>query len=380
MKSWTQLKTLFKTLSLNSSTANDTLGGILLNDQHRYLLLRFFDNERSFTMKTIGSQSLVFNVVSGTTAVLSGGTSATLTSVWPTSNITCQQLVSLSDGQQRNATFTQGSATITWQSPLSASVGTSVSLMGVQSYPLPANVSKIKNSTITIGQLVYTPAPVQSIQEWTKLNALPYSSSIPAYFYIYNNQINFWPIPATSGDVITLNCQITVPDMTYEDNTTGTIASITANSNAITGSATTFKTGSNIPSGVDLTFANIFFTPTPPNGDGLAYQVQSITSDTILTLFKPIVYAPTNSGGTLLLGQYPLLAPDFHDAIVYGALRIYFSSIVKDTDRYTLYNNLFNEKLQQMEFYLSTKQVNVDLSVSPVQSNPNLYIYPTSSS
>jgi hypothetical protein len=250
--------------------------------------------------------------------------------------------------------------------------------VGVQFYQLPANVSKIKNGTITIGQLVYTPAPVQSIQEWTKLNALPYTSSIPAYFYVYNNQIGFWPIPSASNEIITLNCQVAVPDMTYEDYTTGTIASggIVVGSNAVIGSGTTWNTTGLFPAGVDLTFANIFFTANPPQGDGLAYQVQSITDNTHLTLLKPIVNVPTSAGGgSLLIGQYPLLSPDFHDAIVYGALKVYFSSIVKDTDRYSIYNNLFNERYNQMKKYLATKQVNVDLSVTPAQTNPNLYFF-----
>lgn len=353
----------FTTLSLNASTNNGTLGTMLINEQHKYLLLKFFDNERSFTMVTIGPQVLT------TTATLSSGaTSAVLTTAWP--SITCQQLVVFSSSEQRTVFFTQNSTTITWQSALTASTTTSLSCVGVQSYPIPANVSKIKNSTITIGQLVYTPAPVQSIQEWTKLNALTYTSSIPAYFYVYNNQLNFWPIPSASGDIITLNCQISVADMTYQDNTTGTVSSLSIGSNLVVGSGTNWT---QYPQNTDLTFANIFITVLPPGGDGLAYQVQSFQSATAATLIKPIVNAPNPSGANLLIGQYPLLSPDFHDAILYGALRIYFSSIVKDTERYELFNGLFKEKLEQMEFYLSTKQVNVDLSVTPVLTNPNLF-------
>jgi len=241
---------------------------------------------------------------------------------------------------------------------------------------MPANVSKVKNPTITIGQLVYTPAPVQSIQEWTKLNALPYTSSIPAYFYVYNNQLNFWPIPSASGEIITLYCQIAVSDLTYQDYTTGTVASggVVVGSNAVVGSGTTFST--TFPATVDLTFANIFFTASPPQGDGLAYQVQSVTDATHLTLFKPVVNVPTpTGGGNLLIGQYPLLFPDFHDILVYGALRIYYSSIVKDPDRYQLYNTIYNDKLQLMEGYLSTKSVNVDLSVNPEMRNANLFLF-----
>jgi hypothetical protein len=372
MKSFTTLKSLFTTLSLNSSSTNDSLAGILINDQHRYLVQKYFDTERSFTMTTIGPRASTLVATSGTTGVITGGTNATLSSAW--SYISCPQFVVFSNSEQRTANFTQGSTLITWQSPLSSSAGTSASLVGVQSYPLPPNVSKIKNSTITIGQLVYSPAPVQSTQEWTKLNALPYTSSIPAYFFIYQNQINFWPIPAATGDLITLNCQVSIPDMTYEDYSTGSLATMAAYSNSITGTGTSWNTP--FPTNTDLTFTNLFLIANPSKGDGFYYQIQQFGSNgTSATLTKPVVYAPNTSGANYKIGQYPLLSPDFHDIIVYGALRIYFMSINKDSERHALYNGLYAEKLQQMEYYLANKQVNVDLSESPIQQNPNLYIY-----
>lgn len=377
MKSFTALKKMFTDLSQNSTTTNNTLGGTLINDQHRYLILKYFDNERYFTMTTIGPQTLAFSPTSGTTAIVNGGTNATLSTAWPSTSITCQQLVVFTNSDQRLATFTQGSTQVTWQSPLSSSAGTTATLTGVQSYPLPANISKIKNSTITIGQLVYTPAPVQSIQEWTKLNALPYTAAYPAYFFVYGGQIQFWPIPSTTGYIIGLYGQINVPDLTYEDYTTGTIATggMSVGSNIIACSGSSF-TGT-FPANTDLTFANLYFTAVPPNGDGIPYPIQKFTSATSATLSKPVVNAPNVSGGSILIGQYPLLDPNFHDAIVYGALRIYFNSIVKDPDRYALYDRLFGEKTQLMEGYLSTKQVNVDLSITPTQTNPNLYIFGT---
>lgn len=360
---------MFNTLSQNATAQNSALGGILMNDQHRQLLLKFFDNERSFTMLSIGPQTLAIT----NAALPAGSTSATLTAAWPTTNVSCQQLVVFSDGEQRTAFFTQGSAAIAWQSPTTAvQTSASISCVGVQSYPLPANVSKIKNPTITIGQLVYTPLPVQSIQEWTKLNALPYTSSIVAYFYVYNNQLNLWPIPSASGELMTLYCQISIADMTYQDYSTGTLAAsgMVVGSNAVTGTATIWTS---FPQGTDLTFGNLFITANPPNGDGLPYQIQSFQSATALTLLKPVVNAPNISGAGYTIGQYPLLAPDFHDAIVYGALRIYFSTVAKDSERYGFFNGLFQERLKLMEFYLGTKQVNVNLGDAPILRNPNLF-------
>lgn len=368
MRSFTQLKSLFTILSLNSSTANNTLAGLLINQEHRYLLQKYFDNERAFTLTTIGAQSL-----SITTSILpAGSTSATLTVAWPSTVPTYQQLVVFGDSEQRTVLFTQGSTSITWQSPTSTvQSSATIATVGVQSYPLPANVSKLKNSTINVGQLVYTPAPVQSIQEWTKLNALPYTSNIPAYFFVYNNQINFWPIPSSTGEVVTLYAQGAIGDMNYEDYSTGTIATLTVGSNAVTGSATTWA--GTYPTNTDLTLANLNLVVTPPGGDGLLYPVQSVTSNTQLTLLKPIVYSPNAVGASYTIGQYPFLHPDFHDDLVYRALKIYYNSIVKDPDKFKMYDAISKEKEEFMKAYLSNKSVNVDLSVTPALTNPNLF-------
>jgi len=442
MKSFTTLTTFFTTLSQNGSTANQSLGGILVNDNHRYLIQKYFDNERSFTMTTVGPQTLTVTAtptVGDTTATLSatwpyiscqqlvvfgdseqrtvfftqgstsiswqkgtgligsqfattavipsGATSATLSSVWATASQV--STASFSDGSTKTITFTQNSATISWVGGLAEGVqayvyafptNTSISCVGVQSYPLPANISKLKTSTITIGQLVYTAYPVNSVAEWTRLNALPYTAAYPAYFFIYNNQLSFWPIPSTVGYVITLYAQINVADMTYADYSTGTISTASVGSNAITGSSTSWNAIGNFPLNTDLTFANLFLQITPPKGDGLYYQIQSFQSDTALTLIKPIVNAPNISSAAYTIGQYPLLHGDFHDIPVYWALKVYYSSIVKDAERAQLYDGIMANKLNLMEAYESTKQVNVDLGTSPVQRNPNLYTFAISSS
>jgi hypothetical protein len=371
--SFQQLQTQFTTLAQNNTTANQTLASFLLNQEHRYLLLRYFDNERSFTMTTVGPQTLTIT----TSTLASGSTSATLSSAW--TFISCHQLVVFSDGEQRTVFFTQGSTSITWQSPTTAIQTTnSLSCVGVQSYRLPANISKLKTASITIGQLVYIAYPINSVQEWVKINALPYTAAYPAYFFMYNNELQFWPIPSATGEIITLYAQINTPDLTYAD-VTGTIASagISVNSNIVTATGTPF---SSYPQNVDLTFTNLQFSATPPFGDGLNYQIQNFTSNTVATLLKPVVYAPNEAGaGTFTIGQYPLLDPNFHDAILYGALRTYFSSIAKDTDKAGYFGGLYQERLGRMEYYLSNKQSNVDLGSTPVPRNPNLFLFSPSS-
>lgn len=435
MKSFTTLVSLFTNLSNNQSTANTTLGGQLISDQHRYLIQKYFDNERTYNTLTIGAQTLTLSATpvvgdksatlsvawapistqqlctfssgeqrtviftQGSTAItwtpaLAGksfalasapaaaATSATLSTAWATATQTSTAL--FNDGTSKSVTFTLGSTTITWAGGLTQAVGAYVyvvptgatmSTIGVQAYPIPATVSKIKNDTITVGQLVYTPAPVQSIQEWTLLNALPYTSDIPNYFYIYNNQVNFWPIPSTSGNVISFNYKSRVPELTFADYSTGTLSGLAAGSNSVTGSSTSWNATGTYPLNVDLTYFNLYLYITPPKGEGIWYQIKMFTSDTALLLVSPIQNAPSSTATSYIIGQLPLLNEDFHDMITYGALMTYFTSIVKDSDKYKMFETMYAQRLQLLEAYAGTKSVNVDLGQQPIQSNPNLFLY-----
>lgn len=368
MKTFTTLKNLATNLSNNASTANDSLMGQLISDQQRYLIQKYFDNERSYTTLTIGAEDLTL-----TGAPALGAISGTLTSAW--THISTQQLVVFSNSDQRTVYFTQGSTAIRWTTGLTAAATTAISTVGVQAYNIPPTVSKIKNDTITVGQLVYTPAPVQSIQEWTMLNALPYTSDIPNYFYIYNNQVLFWPIPSTSGNVITFNYKGRVPDLSFADYSTGTLSGIAVGSNSITGVTTNWNSTALFPLNTDLTFFNLFLKITPPSGEGLWYQIQSFQSNTALTLLQPIQNAPSATAAAYVIGQLPLLQEDFHDMIVFGALKVYYSSIVDNDKSYKKYAGEYQTRLDLLEAYAGTKSVNVDLGSQPVPNNPNLYIY-----
>ena len=368
MKTLTTLTNLFTSLSNNNSTTNQALGKQLISDRHRYLIQRWFDNERIFTTLTVGAQDLTL-----TGSLSSGAVSATLTSSWTYPS--CQQLVVFSNSNQRLVNFTQNSATITWQGGLTASATTAISTVGVQAYPIPPTVSKIKNSTITVGQLVYTPAPVQTIDEWSRLNALPYTSDIPCYYYIYNNQVEFWPIPSSTGNVITFNYKARVPDLSFTDYTTGTLSGIAAGSNSITGSSTSWNTTGLFPLNTDLSFFNLALRIDPPKGEGIWYPIKMFTSDTAVLLQNPIQNAPSSTATSYTIGQLPLLEEDFHDMLVYGALKIYFSSIVKDPGQFQQFEALENERMTMLEDYAGTKFVNVDLGDQPISRNPNLFVF-----
>ena len=92
----------FTTLNNNNSTQAVATAKSLVNDQHRYLLQKYFDNERTVTFSTIGGEDLTV-----TATISASATSATLTASW--SRITCSQLVNFSNGEQREVLFTNGS-------------------------------------------------------------------------------------------------------------------------------------------------------------------------------------------------------------------------------------------------------------------------------
>lgn len=106
-----------------------------------------------------------------------------------------------------------------------------------QSYDLPFDYSKLKTGTLTIGQLKWNPTEILTRREWDSLNVFPYYADIPNNFYIYANKFNLYPIPSTTGNVITFNYKKRIPDLTFADYTTGTV-SATKNSQTITGSGT----------------------------------------------------------------------------------------------------------------------------------------------
>ena len=362
----------FTTLTNNNSSQAVAIGKSLINDGHRYLIQKYFDNEKTVTISTVGAAS---KTLTGTLAI--GAVTATMTAVW--SYPACKQFVAFSSGEQRMTTFTTGSAVITWANGLNSTATTAIKTIGVQDYSIPANVSKIKNGTIAVGQLQFQPKPVMTIQEWSQINFLPYVSDIPNYFFLYNGKFSIFPIPSTTGNIITFNYKSRVIDMTYDDYAIGTIANggMTVGSTTVTGLASLWTV---FPQNVDISYQNLYIrADVATGGDGVWYPILQFNSATSLTLGLPVVSAPSiTAATTYTIGQAPLLSEDFHDMIVYYALRVYYSTLVQDSGKFKQYDDLYKEKLQLLSDYAGTKTVNVDLEAEPQQVNPNLFIYANS--
>jgi len=442
MLSYTTLRNLFGTLTQNSTSANLALFDTLANIEHRYLLQKYFNNEGTYTITTIGQTN--FNLAS---ALSIGATSATLTTAWQYQS--CQAIITFSDGENVNAAFTNGSAAITWQGALpgttfsitsslaigatsatlstawAAATGTytvqfssgeqksatltngattmtfgaltsaagtnfntctiaansAASIGGVQFYPLPPNFSKLKDVTITVGNLQWTLKEIRTREDWDKQNVFPYYANIPSNFFIYpggdkGGQIGIWPIPSTTGNQIKFNYKFRVPDLSIADYTTPGTASVSNGGIAVTGSGTSWTVTTN----KQLESRWIQFAPTSSSttsGDNLWYQIASVDSATGLTLYQP--YQGTTITNTpaasYTIGQMPLLQEDFQDMILYKPLMHYFSSIVDNPEKYQEYKDLYDGKLEMLKEYSGSTTINVNLSPTRQGANPNLFPY-----
>lgn len=430
MKTLTTLSNLYNSLSNNTSTTNTALGKQLINDQHRYLLQKYFDNERTSTTSTVGGftlsltsapvlgatsatlssawayptctqlvnlsdgtqQSALFtysstaitwsNALIGTrftltTTVSSGATSATLASAWAYSTVS--QLAQFSDGEQKTVTFTANSTAITWIGGLSGTVQayvntsvatTSISTVGVQAYQVPANISKIKNLTVNVGQPRYQPKEIMTRQEWDLVNVLPYTSDIPNYFFLYNSKINIYPIPSSTGNIISYNYKVRVSDLAIDDYTAGTITDIAYGSTTLHGSSTSWTAG------MVGRYIQIAQSNSANWGDGLWYEIRSITNSTTLELVTPYTGTSIVAGTpTYIMGQMPLLSEDFQDMLVHGALMVYYSSVTPDKLKYQQFKLLYDTRLELLSEYAGTKTVQIDLGDEPNPINPNLFLY-----
>ncbi len=356
MISYTQQRTMYGDLSGNTATSNLTRGSYLANIEYRYLLQKYFSNEASYSITTVGAQSLT---LTGTLA--SGAISATLTAAWL--YYTIPVLVTFSSGEIRTVRFEKGSTAILWDAPLTTTATTAITVSALQSYPLPSDYSKLKTGTLTVGTLKWTPTEILTRAEWDNLNVFPYYSDTPNNFFIWQNQFNLWPIPSTSGNVISFNYKRRVPDLSLDDYTTGTI-SVSTGSVTVTGSGTTFTLTKNLISESRwIQFAT---------GDNLWYQVASVDSTTQITLTAPYM-GTTLAGVTYTLGQMPILPEDFQDMLVWKPLMFYYSTIKKDKDQFTMFEDLYKEKLKLLNEYAGQKTIDVNLGRRGVNRNPNLF-------
>ena len=229
----------------------------------------------------------------------------------------------------------------------------------------------------------WTLTEIRTREEWDNRNVFPYYASIPSKFFVYpggdkGGQIGIWPIPSTTGNVITYNYKFRVPDLSIADYNTDTTYG------TVTGAGTITATQGSMA----IVGAGTAFTPTTnpqlesrwlkipqPSGDNLWYQIANISSTTSITLYQPY-QGVTVAGAVYTIGQMPLIAEDFQDILVWRALEHYFMSPIGNNEKKAQeYGGIYKEKLEELESYSGTNTVNVNLSPKRAfRGNPNSFV------
>lgn len=242
---------------------------------------------------------------------------------------------------------------------------TTTTVASQQFYTLPYNYSKIIDVTILVGSLLWTPKAISSREQWDMLNmSQAVTNNYPAYYYVYNNQLGFYPKPTSDGNTITYNYKIRTKDLSQADYTTGTVA-VTNGSTTVTGSGTTFVRD----------MIGRWLQVTAPNGDNQWYKISAFSSTTSLTL-ESAYDGTTVSGASYTIGETGIIPEDYQDLSLIYAVRQYYASRVKDAEIFAMYKSMYDERFAMMKDQLDSKTDDyvINTGRNPNFINPNLLL------
>lgn len=248
---------------------------------------------------------------------------------------------------------------------------TTTTVGGQSFYNLPPQVKKLINVTVFIGSTLWQPKECPSREYWDYLNTQTFNQDYPSFFFVYNGQVGLWPVPASTGNTITMNYKIRTVDLSMPDVTSTTAAttvSITTNTTTVTAAGAAFKDWM-IGQWIRIPHSNT----NSANGDNQWYQINSVTSATVLVLKNPYTGA-TVSAAAFTIGEVPLLPEDYQDLPLYRMGYIYYTTRFPDAKRAELYQNLYDRGYDALndEFGSKTTSVILPDTQTPI-FNPNLF-------
>lgn len=195
-----------------------------------------------------------------------------------------------------------------------------------EGYQIPNGFRKLIDMWITLDQqassrpTIYMPEMVFDPTKWKLIKAYRLGTSdVPYFTYVENTKFYVQPIPATTGNTITIRGRLQTSDLTIADYTTGTIQSIANADTAVVGVGTTWT--------ADMVGRYIQITQTTAanGGDGMWYQIGTYTSATSIGLLKP--YEGTSiaaATAAYTIGQCSVIPAAYDIGIVYRATALYW--------------------------------------------------------
>lgn len=229
---------------------------------------------------------------------------------------------------------------------------------------LPYDVDLVEGVFVTVGTTRYDPKPAPSRKFWDELHYNVQTSDIPQYWFVYNGQLGLWPRPATSSNVISIDAKIRVIDLNTADVTSSTITTLANGGTALT-----------VNAGLTVQMAGWWirptYTTTANTGDGLWYEIASVTNATTAALVRGYGGQSITAGSAAsTIAQMPLLPEAFQDLPeIYASWRYWTKE--KDTRAKN-----FKEMLDEQVSALFTAYGFNDLSMVVDDGEDNYLINP----
>lgn len=260
--------------------------------------------------------------------------------------------------------------------PFLETVDASQTTVGSQQfYAMPNDLDKLIDVTVTIGSVLWKPRETTSTDHWHKINyAQNVTSNIPQWFYVQGGKLGFWPMPSTSGNVITYTYKKRVIDLSLADYTTGTIVTATTGSSFIVGASTSWNQS------MAGSYIQIASAQTANAGDNYWYQISPSATVNGTSLFLAAPYKGTGivSGtATYIIGQMGVLPENYQIMPVYWAAANYWRLNGNNIPKANEYEKLFSNKLATFKRDFGTKSANPQLDQGVMERptiNPNLTI------
>lgn len=196
-----------------------------------------------------------------------------------------------------------------------------------EGYQIPNGFRKLIDAYIYSGSgaasdTIYAPEMIFDPTKWKLIKQYRLGTSdVPYFTYVENKKMLIQPIPATTGNLITMRGRLNTRDMTMEDYTAGTITSLANGGTAIVGSGTTWT--------ADMVGRYIMITETQAagGGDGFWYEIGSFTDATHIGLLKP--YEGTTiaaATAAYTIGEVPVIPEAYQPAILYRSIALYWEN------------------------------------------------------
>lgn len=244
---------------------------------------------------------------------------------------------------------------------------TTTTVASQQFYNLPPQVKKLINVTVFIGSTLWQPKECPSREYWDYLNTITFQQDYPSFFFVFNGQVGLWPVPSSASNAITMNYKTRIEDLSMQD-VTGICTIITNNTTVTASAGTPFL---NWMAGNWIRVAHS--STNSVNGDNQWYQIDSVTSSTVLVL-KNKYTGLTVTGGSFTVGEVSILPEDYQDLPLWRVGYIYYTTRFPDPIRAKLYKDLYDTGFDALNTEFGSKTTSVVLpdTDQPIW-NPNIY-------